>query len=1534
MPDHPSAHAIFVHGLEGDSYRTWLSSTRMPEFWPDWLSEDIPQLAIWSLGYEATWTWWKDGGAQALPDRAASVLPILAHEKDLQDGNIYFVAHSLGGLVVEAVLRFADLRAPRSSEVSSFLSRVRKVAFIGTPHRGSDHASIANSLRILRSRETTAGLSRNDAHLRDLNTWFRHFADQHKLQALVLRETKAIPVLGLRGLGGIIVKPDSSDPGLSPDTEIIPIDADHFQIVKPKTRTDAVYKNLLRFLEQPVDSRYHDLTIVDAVKEIEQSVDLSSVKLAIQADENKQEVLRAIQEASVPVGESSVITNELDRRLWVLRKSRFIAGFDSTEQAERLVGEIGQGGDLALASVSQKCFALAWCARILAANAVQAARAALAQARLTGSSDEIIIAEAFIEGIGNGNKANGLAHLAGLTTPEAKTASFMIGVAEMTPADALQWLSDAGITMAMLDSDGRFAVLQRLFSAGNVERALSEATVLDESDYERTPVLLDLMAMLHLAAAVHPELRDSVFQQLPLGLDQVPLNASADALEHRRLAQVYYGRAKVAFSELEQERAANLCADHELWLALKDNESDSAALRILENSMSDPQHRLRRLPMAIAFGLKLDRKAIESELDREATRTGGKSANLAVARFAMARDHIDQREVAAYVDRYRDQLIFYFTPLWIKAFEAEALAKSGQIEKAKAALDELRIWEAPSGMLEGLGRLIDEAAGKDPVEAAERQFLKGDRRFADLLNLFRIVRSAQLWPKVAIYGRELFKETNELAHGIACAEGLYQTGQYSELFDLAKDSVALAASPTFKHIEAWAYFRLGDLPAAKKLVKESIDGSTPESTRTLETNIAIASGDWNALTIQVEDQWNRRDELSAKDLVLAGQLAAHIGSTRERDLLTEAARRADGDPAILVACYNAAVSGGWDDSEETHKWFEVAVVNSGADGPVQRVDFRQLLDMAPDWNKRESDAWDALLKGRLPMHAAASLVNRSPMEMFWMTALANLSEPDPRKRGFVFAYSGNRPLYQVGARCAAFDVSALMTLAITGQLDNAFGLFESIRLPHRTMGWLLEQRHTVEFHQPSRVNDAEELRRLVDIGALIIFEPIEPADVRLETEFGDELAAMISAATFGAANSPGREFVVRSYPVHKPGSLMEEISNSSGYENVLVDCRAIVDSLKRLGHLTEAQENRANSFLSTQELDWPHDLPEIPRAATLYLDGLSVSHLQHLGLLGVLKSAGFKVYISAREIANSDALLRRRAFTGAIQKQIEDIRSKVLDGIQTGRVRLGPQTDFSEDESSPLNLHPSQGLFKIADADVFVVDDRCFNQHSQIEVAPSDRRAIHTTLDLFEAIRGNETISEIEFAELLTKLRTAGFVLIPIFPTELAAAISRAAIKDGKLQETAELRSIREALLTVRMTDILQVPNEAHWLDWNLAVIVQAIHWQWTSEIPDEVARARSNWLVRLFDFRGWAHRLEDIDTEERRASQIFLLSRRPPVVQDVGRRHQLWFEQEVLSPIKEYEPRLYTRILAAARLAIETTAEQFDSETGGLREP
>jgi hypothetical protein len=200
-------HVVFVHGLRRVNTKVWRSSGKRPELWPRWLATDIPNLSVWSIDHESAPTLWR-GHAMALGDRANNILPLLLSEERLKSGEIAFVAHSLGGLIVEQILRAANDRAGLEQEAAEFVKRVTRVSFLGVPHVGADLATWGGRFRLIaRPSQAAQGLGRNDPYLRELNQWYRRYAQHPGTLTQTLTETKATRF-------GLIVKADSADPGL------------------------------------------------------------------------------------------------------------------------------------------------------------------------------------------------------------------------------------------------------------------------------------------------------------------------------------------------------------------------------------------------------------------------------------------------------------------------------------------------------------------------------------------------------------------------------------------------------------------------------------------------------------------------------------------------------------------------------------------------------------------------------------------------------------------------------------------------------------------------------------------------------------------------------------------------------------------------------------------------------------------------------------------------------------------------------------------------------------------------------------------------------------------------------------------------------------------------------------------------------------------------------------------------------------------------------------------------------------------------
>jgi hypothetical protein len=584
---------------------------------------------------------------------------------------------------------------------------------------------------------------------------------------------------------------------------------------------------------------------------------------------------------------------------------------------------------------------------------------------------------------------------------------------------------------------------------------------------------------------------------------------------------------------------------------------------------------------------------------------------------------------------------------------------------------------------------------------------------------------------------------------------------------------------------------------------------------------------------------------------------------------------------------------------------------------------KELFDLQPDWQQREKQTWDQLHAGMIPILTAGQLLKRSLADLFLLPALSNIEAIDPRKRSLIYAFSGARHFVQGIPRTAALDPTALLTAGILGAINRIFEAFERVVIPHATLGWLFEEKQRIQSHQSRMVEDAQEIKRLLDAKALQKFEATVIPDGELAAEIGDELAALFVEAEADFGEDRRQRLVVRSSPVHRPDSLIEQEADLGDHVNYVCGCLDVVTALARGGQLTQAEEQRACAFMSLREKPWPNP-KTIEAGAILYLDQVSVSYLQLLRLLPKIRAAGFIGVVPPSEISQGDNFVRYEVLANRAISIIEDIRRALGEGIASGKVIVATASkNYDEEFGHGIHHHPTFEIMEVARlADVVVVDDRYFNQHGNIEFA-SGTKPIWTTFDLLTAA----TYEPPQQREYLTGMRRAGLGFVPATLEELNTLVGQAAVSDGRLVEGAELKALRESLQLARMSDGLQLPKEDVWLQNVVRSFIEAIKLQWHAGADEQLARARSHWLLEQLDIRQWSHRYK-VDghpeiSENRYRGQILslaMLSTSVPL--GVKAMYWRWLDDAVLKRVHDEQRELYDAIVQQVSAMISQASE------------
>lgn len=1223
-----------------------------------------------------------------------------------------------------------------------------------------------------------------------------------------------------------------------------------------------------------------------------------------------------------------IIEEELEK----LRKSRFFSEFDRTRSSLSLGRRLAEG-DLSGGSDKIKGRGLAWCARILSpSDDLERAEEFLELAKTLGDSPEVKIAEAFVISQ-KGDKAAALQALAGIDSQASRSAGLMIVAHHDGAESALKWTIKAGYTVDDLDSDGKSFLLNHQLQLGYWDDAAQTVGALSDTDFEATPILHLLAALTTLVPAVPVDFRAVVLTQIPFEAQGFPLASDVIAMDARRAAHKHFFDAVEAAKQLACPRAAREYDKYALWLELRDPAQTEHGKNRLETKLRDSDSALGVVNYALQFGVKLDLDAVERDIDRQIAINDGMTVDAAIARYALAFTKSTPEEVANYIDRYHNQLAAHIDPklMWFR--QIEMFARAGLIEKANEVLDKLVDQGIPTEEENNLRRIIAEAEGHDPVKSRKAQY-RATGTLDDLINLVNELEDQQYWDDLCEYGRRLFEKTGFLRDAERLVNAFNITRRSEELVGFLNENADLLSQSNHLRMSyAWGLYHEGAFLESRAALAGLSDEVGSPNYRALQVNLGIATGDWASLSAYIAAEYQNRHDRSAQDLIGAAQLALHLGTPHAKDLVFEAAAKADDDSAVLAAAYFIATSAGWEDDPQVFQWLEKAAELSGDDGPLQRMSLKDILDRKPEWDRRESETRRLLAQGQIPIFLAAQSLNRTLIDLMTFPALANLDETDPRRRSAIPAYSGKRVAleFDVGGKVVALDATALLTLSFLKILDVALDAFESVYIPHSTLGWLFEERQKAMFHQPSRIANARRVRDFLATDVLEKFAPSTVASSDLSAQVGDDLAALIAEAEKVRDSDDSQHIVVRSAPVHRLSSLMEEEADLSGHTAVLSSCLAIVEKLRQKGQITADEEKRARTYLQLHEKPWPNQ-PDIADGATLYLDDLAISYLLHLGLLGKLKAVGLMAVASPREVSETDALISYGRISEDVTDVIERIRASLNSRIESGHVRVSGRRNFDEFEEKSIPEHPSVGILALAPhCDVAIIDDRFLNQHANIDSGGA-QAPLFSTLDLLDALVATGVLSYDDRLEHRTRLRLAGYFFVPVSVDELERCLRESTVADGDVVETAELKAIRESVLRVRMRDWLRLPEEAPWLDGTLKAFIRVLRNLWVYGADIEEVTARSNWIVEQTDVRGWAHSLvpENANSVVRigRAAHILLLLTPPTgVQQSVVDAYWNWVEERVLAPLQEQFTEVYEWLVDWHRSHVAKIAETQLSE-------
>ena len=306
---------IFIHGLGGDSRKTWSRDHNPELFWPGlWLplETELERTRIFTFGYNANFRPGEAKSAANISDFAKELLFELrfgkAHDGEsfgIGETPLIFVAHSMGGLLAKK----ACLLGQNDEHYKALVRSISAIIFLSTPHRGSNLAEILNRVLIASfqsARNFITDLNRSSMALEEINEQFRHIAP--RLSIWSFYETLPTSV-GPKKM--MVLEKDSAILGYSKEISR-PLYADHHGVCKYSSPEDANYVSVRNALGTLVEEivRKVGVSADKAMDELQTLQNLLPIYFEHDDDLNKQNRLRT-------EGTCEWILHESDMSEWI-----------------------------------------------------------------------------------------------------------------------------------------------------------------------------------------------------------------------------------------------------------------------------------------------------------------------------------------------------------------------------------------------------------------------------------------------------------------------------------------------------------------------------------------------------------------------------------------------------------------------------------------------------------------------------------------------------------------------------------------------------------------------------------------------------------------------------------------------------------------------------------------------------------------------------------------------------------------------------------------------------------------------------------------------------------------------------------------------------------------------------------------------------------------------------------------------------------------------------------------------------------------
>lgn len=1233
--------------------------------------------------------------------------------------------------------------------------------------------------------------------------------------------------------------------------------------------------------------------------------------------------LKNMFDQAVSGGAIDLVDADLSSIIDNFQAFRINSEFDIIGKAKELATRILSGNRKG-ASPKIKSMALGWCIRVLSGTEVKYSEELIAKTKGFATCVELKIAEILVKHRDDTLEIRRA--LIELNHDTAYSALFVQVLNQDGPLLALKFINEIEFSFQSLSVFAKGLLLSHLLKCDEWQEAEKTVQLISAEELFENPVLLSLSALVIIGGTAPESERSVLISGIPFEPEVFYLSDKSDDIDKRTQAIEYFSKASDGYQSNGLVKTAKEQKLYELWLRLRTPDLYDAALEEAKQLLNDKAYSIDIVNLVFRFSNAISIEDVETIIQRDKSIYGKLRSEAVPARISAILALPDKNDRANAFNKAKDELLQYVSPYSFLVLETQVLCAAGRKQDAKEVIE--KEVDLPESLIERLNRIIRESDGGDPSQERLEAF-KSSNSLQDLSLLVDALTIKGDPKLLAKYSYFLFQRTGTTEHAAIYLNACDASNQSDEIglfFDEHPGIIGQSHSLSDRY--CLSLFERGEIQETRRRVEKNRLVKDSFNLRILLISILKEMADWSGIVEFSRSELSKQESRTSEELLNLAQLVVHTESKLAEDLATAATLKSPDDANIMAAAYFTAMSANWADTGKINSWLNVAVQNSGEDGPIVQKPLKEIIDGEPDWQKFELGIWSKYQNATLSTQVVSQALNRSICSLSLRQVSANRIYKDCRERRGVPSFHGNRlKKSQFLTRSVIVDLSSLFVLSDLDLLDELPKIFDKISLPHGSMTILFEEYQKLKFHQPSQVSRATELIQHVGKGIVSKVSYPSAPEAKLIEEAGTTMATLCYEAAIRNENTDEDVYVVHPGAVSKATTLGEEVAQLGKYADIVIGCQPIVTFLVKSGSITQEEFQIVEQSLELQGDKKKHADVSISDGCTLYLDGLAYQYLAYASLIDPLYDAGIKMFLLGEELQRAKYLLEYDNRGDNLLKTFGRIQEFVQSGLSSGFVTITPTHPKSETE---FDLSTVQIALREAPVhDAYLTDDRAMNKHDHVAGEVSNVPII-TSLDIIDKLLETSEIDKPRWVKVRHTLRTGGYLFVPFETTELVYLLNGSSVFEGKIVETAELRGVREYLALIAMSDWFQMNTESNWMMQTYWSIREAVKEVWVSANHIESSKARATWLVELFDIRDWIRFRDFVPAEmiNQRANQIWVMSNSPTDLPPMFLEafHE-WVDDFLISPIQVQEPEVYRAVLTIVREYCTELATKLEEE-------